>query len=76
MLAREVGIVRDHGSEVVVFEPSPEDVTALSTDQTDEATRCAIAERARDAVVARLAADADLAAAFAGAAAAAAGRAA
>lgn len=68
VLAKEVEAIRAHGSEVVVVEPSDADVVAMRTDQVDRATRRRIAERAHASTVARLAADADLAATLAGAA--------
>jgi NTE family protein len=68
VLAKEAQVIREHGSAVVVFEPGAADIEAMATDEVDRETRRGIAERAHAAVVARLAADATLAATFAGAA--------
>ncbi len=69
VLGKEASAIRDHGSEVVVIEPSPADVAAITGDSDRPGHRRDVAERARASMVELLAADGALAATFADAAA-------
>jgi NTE family protein len=62
VLSREVDVVHRNGTDTVVVEPHPDDLVLFEGDPRDiePARRLAIAERARERMVERLADDADL----------------
>jgi NTE family protein len=63
MLSREVDVVHRNGTDVVVLEPTPDDVELLSVprDRLDDERRRELAERGHRLTVRRLATDASLA---------------
>ena len=63
MLSREIDAVHRNGTDVVVLEPTPQDVELLTVrrDRLDDGRRRAIAERGHQLTLQRLAEDASLA---------------
>ena len=63
MLSREIDVVHRNGTDVVVLEPTPQDVELLAVrrDRLDDGHRRAIAERGHQLTLQRLADDASLA---------------